>query len=65
MNKEELFTRILEEKKVIDPLLWIIKVQDKIDKTHEQYINAMAVRYKDNTKIRKLLEPYVEFWKMQ
>ncbi|MGG0412074.1 hypothetical protein [Peribacillus simplex] len=65
MIKEELFARILLEKKVIDPLLWLIKVEDKVDKTHEEYIRSMSVRYKDNPKILKLLEQYILLWEVE
>jgi hypothetical protein len=31
-----LFEKILEEKTVIDPLFWLIKIEDKVNKDHEE-----------------------------
>jgi hypothetical protein len=65
MDKEEMFSRILEEKVIIDPLLWLIKIENQVDKTHEQYIRSMALKYKGNSQKRKVLEQYFELWKIK
>ncbi|MFS0601126.1 hypothetical protein [Peribacillus frigoritolerans] len=65
MTKEQLFDRILEEKIIIDPLIWLLKIEDKVEKTHEQYICSIAARNKNNIKVKILLEKYIEFWEIK
>lgn len=64
MNKEDLYKRILEEKTVIDPLLWVLKIEEQVDKSHQEYVRDMAERYKLNPKIIKQLEEYFKLWKL-
>ncbi|MCM3673202.1 hypothetical protein M3699_04745 [Peribacillus simplex] len=59
-----LFERILEEKTVIDPVIWVLKIQFiKVDEDHEQYIRAMTERHKHNPKIMRHLKQYFEHYR--
>lgn len=61
-----LFERIVEEKIVIDPVIWLLKIQFlKVEEDHEQYIRAMAEKHKYNPKIMKQLKKYFELWKVE
>ncbi|MGG1272529.1 hypothetical protein ABE272_19195 [Priestia aryabhattai] len=61
-----LFERIVEEKIVIDPVIWLLRIQNnKVNESHEQYVRAMAKRHKNNQKIIKQLEKYFELWKFE
>lgn len=61
-----LFERIVEERTVIDPVIWLLKIQFvKVDEDHEQYVRAMAERHKHNPKVMKQLEQYFELWKIE
>jgi hypothetical protein len=66
MTRQELFKRIIEEIEVIDPVIWLLRIQfSKVDEDHEQYIRAMAARHKDNPKVMKNLQEHIEFWKIE
>ncbi|WP_249598509.1 hypothetical protein [Peribacillus frigoritolerans] len=66
MTRKELFNRIIEEKQVIDPVIWLLRIQfTKVDEEHEEYVRAMAERYKNNPKVMKQLEQLIELWKIK
>ncbi|USL25098.1 hypothetical protein [Priestia megaterium] len=62
MGKEEIFNRIVEEakKEIIDPVIWLLYFQfDIVDGiTHEEYVRAIAEKYKNVPTILKNLQPY-------
>lgn len=61
-----LFERIVEEKIVIDPVIWLLKIQlTKVDEGHEEYVQAMIKRHKYNPTLIKQLEKYIELWKIK
>ncbi|WP_158633927.1 hypothetical protein [Radiobacillus deserti] len=65
MTKKEMFKKIIDEKTVIDPLIWLLKIEDKVDVSHKEYVIAMAERHKYNHKILKRLEEYFKLWKIE
>lgn len=58
MTKEETFKLILEEKVVIDALIWIVRIEEKVDKSYQEYIEAMTERHKHNSRMMKLIEQH-------
>ncbi|MBK0009872.1 hypothetical protein IAE23_25715 [Bacillus sp. S35] len=69
MSKEQLFKQIVEEakKKIIDPVMWILRFQfDIVDGiTHEEYVKAVAERYKYNQQVMKWIHSYLELWECE
>lgn len=61
-----MFERIIEEKKVIDPVIWMLRIQyNHTDEHHEEYVRAMSKRWKNNPRIMKELQQYFELWKIK
>ncbi|HFJ9474582.1 TPA: hypothetical protein ACGW68_006007 [Bacillus cereus] len=54
----KLFKRIIEEKEVIDPLIWVLKIEEQVHVEYEKYIEAMEERYKDNSKFLNKIQQF-------
>lgn len=52
----ELFKKIIEEKEVIDPLIWVLKIEEQVQVEYEKYIEAMEERHKENPKVLKKIQ---------
>ncbi|PEO97624.1 hypothetical protein CN577_30915 [Bacillus toyonensis] len=57
----ELFKKIIEEKEVIDPLIWVLKIEEQVQVEYEKYIEAMEVRHKENAKVLKKIQQAKQF----
>ncbi|MDA2670656.1 hypothetical protein PDQ76_17675 [Bacillus cereus] len=57
----ELFKRIIEEKVVIDPLIWVLKIEEQVHIEYEKYIEAMEERHKENPKVLKKIQQVKQF----
>ncbi|MED3788916.1 hypothetical protein P4576_17085 [Peribacillus frigoritolerans] len=55
----KVFEKILGEKQVIDPVIWLLKIQFiYVEEDHKEYIQAMTSRWKNNPKIMKELQKH-------
>ena len=67
MEKDKLFKQIVEEakKEIIDPLVWLLYFESEITLgiSHQEYVEAVAERYKYNSRVLKKLKPYLELWR--
>ncbi|PGM34656.1 hypothetical protein CN941_25825 [Bacillus cereus] len=57
----ELFKKIIEEKEVIDPLIWVLKIEEQVQVEYEKYIEAMEERHKENPKVLKKIQQAKQF----
>ncbi|OOQ93942.1 hypothetical protein [Bacillus cereus] len=57
----KLFKRIIEEKEVIDPLIWVLKIEEQVHIEYEKYIEAMEERHKENLKALKKIQQVKQF----
>ncbi|PEW48947.1 hypothetical protein CN431_08460 [Bacillus cereus] len=57
----ELFKKIIEEKEVIDPLIWVLKIEEQVQVEYEKYIEAMEERHKANPKALKKIQQAKQF----
>ncbi|PFZ20099.1 hypothetical protein [Bacillus wiedmannii] len=57
----ELFKKIIEEKEVIDPLIWGLKIEEQVQVEYEKYIEAMEERHKENSKVLKKIQQAKQF----
>ncbi|MFA1710511.1 hypothetical protein ACDX66_02230 [Peribacillus frigoritolerans] len=66
MDRKKLFDRIVEEKQVIDPVIWLLRIQfTQVDETYEEYVRAMGERWKYNPRVLKELNQYFELLKIE
>ncbi|HFJ9371728.1 TPA: hypothetical protein ACGW7B_002250 [Bacillus nitratireducens] len=57
----KLLKRIIEEKEVIDPLIWVLKIEEQVHIEYEKYIEAMEERHKENPKALKKIQQAKQF----
>ncbi|WP_026688799.1 hypothetical protein [Alteribacter aurantiacus] len=57
----DLFKRLLEERVVIDPTLYIVKIQDKVGQEYSTYLNGVAERWKHNSTIIEQVEFFKKY----
>ena len=56
----ELFKLIIEEKEVIDPVRWILNVEEQVNIGYSKYLKVMSKRYEKNIKIMKSIHAIKE-----
>lgn len=57
----ELFKKIIEEKEVINPLIWVLKIEEQVQVEYEKYIEAMEERHRENPKVLKKIQQAKQF----